>query len=360
MIYGVVDARGHSVPVTQAKVISVAIPQQSISVTTLKTVIINKDISLIHSPQTLSVAETPAFHTTTAKAITVAMPQSLQSTAINIGAIPPIGAGGFRASARILQPGNLQADKMRVNWQHPLAGGLVYLEVFNALHFNPNDYPLMPAFIGNHGTLTRDSAAQMSIRSGPGGYGYSSAANNTSMRANGGNLVRVPQSKGSYFAYVTADFNAGDSVSHYITVIGRETAGTEQYFCLFKFSDNKIYFGWMTNGVSYRATPTSTGLWSAGDSFMIGGTWNSSDVNCFVKGKLAGSLGSAPTPGNTTTATAVYRFGNSNTTGNAWGTLINKNYIYYFAMWDRDLSADECNYLNQNPWCFMKPIASRP
>lgn len=272
---------------------------------------------------------------------------------------PRIFSRGVRSSAKLMQQGNLQASpNLRINWQHPLAAGLVYLEIFDQLRTASNDYPYMPAMIGNHGTLT--IGAGTSTRAGLGGVGLSMSANTGGLVATSGNTVKVPQSKGSYFAYVTADHAANDGVRHYITSIGRETSTTEQMFTLLKFSDNNTYFGWVTNNVGYRAIVASSGLYVRGDTFMYGGTWTSSNVNCFIKGKLAGSLGSAPTPGDTTTATAVYRLGNSINANEGWGTLTGNNFIYYVAMWNRDLSSAECNYLNQNPYCFFNPRSSRP
>jgi hypothetical protein len=62
-----------------------------------------------------------------------------------------MGAGGVKTATRLLQPGSLQAGpRLRVNWQHPLAGGLVHLEMFDQLR--QTDDPFLPQMIGSHGT----------------------------------------------------------------------------------------------------------------------------------------------------------------------------------------------------------------
>jgi hypothetical protein len=120
----------------------------------------------------------------------------------------------------------------------------------------------------------------------------------------------------------------------------QETAGSENFLNSLSSMTN-TYFGWFSSGVGSRAVVASTGLWSAGDTFIFSAR-DASDIRLFVKGKLAGSKGSAPTGVDTTTATAVFRVAGLQSGSASWGSAIGKNFIYYLAFWNRAGSA-ECN-----------------
>lgn len=252
---------------------------------------------------------------------------------------------------RTLQrPSNFGGGIQRINWNHQISRGLHYLRVFDTL----SNTPLFTKG-GTDGAFT--NTGTMKIVPADGGQGLSGNGTSAAFMSTSNNY-QVPVNNGTCLVYVKASFNAADGVWHPVFSIGDDGLN---FFGLTTFTDNNIYFGWETGGVSYRAIVASSGFWSAGDSFVMGGPWYSTNVDLWVKGVKRGSLGSAP---NATAPTqpANFRVNNINTDNASWGGTgaYGTGAIYYIAIWDRRLSDSEIRLVSSDPWIFMNSSSPNP
>jgi hypothetical protein len=246
---------------------------------------------------------------------------------------------------------------LQINYRHPIAQGLHYVRTFQ--DFNPA--PLLNKG-KSEGTLTRNSItvapAGQNVGLLGGGIGMQGSATSSGMLNATTNAYTVPRTRGSFFTYQTADFTAADSLNHYLMLVG--PAATDG-FSLLKFTDNNLYFGWVIGGSgASRITFSATNQWSAGNSFIIGGTWYPTNMDLWIASTKKASLGSGPTTMDTATGSnPCFEIANLDSTlgggsqNRAWGRVANKNGIYWIAFWERNLGDDEIRYLAQNPYCFF-------
>jgi hypothetical protein len=160
-----------------------------------------------------------------------------------------------------------------------------------------------------------------------------------------------PAAAGSIFGFVTASFSPTDSLAHKV-VAGNAPESTLSYIELQKADDNNWYFGWFGSSDT-RVSAAATGTYSAGDSFVVGGTWTTAGgTNLYVKGKL---LANNPTAPNT----SGFPFGNNFSIGSStastdeWVTTAYRDAIYWVGIWDRVLTNAEIQSLSADPFQFL-------
>jgi hypothetical protein len=160
-----------------------------------------------------------------------------------------------------------------------------------------------------------------------------------------------PAAAGSIFGFVTASFSPTDSLAHKV-VAGNAPESTLSYIELQKADDNNWYFGWFGSSDT-RVSAAATGTYSAGDSFVVGGTWTTAGgTNLYVKGKL---LANNPTAPNT----SGFPFGNNFSIGSnvslaeQWVTTAYRDAIYWVGIWDRALTNAEIQSLSADPFQFL-------
>jgi hypothetical protein len=251
-----------------------------------------------------------------------------------------------------LQRSRLLTASAVPNFSSSLLQGLSYLRRFDrrSMLMGPDYIYGLPSGSGNatiHDGSPMVLQSSADYKGGPAGAGLSPYA----VLANANATYSVPL-QGTLLAFVTAGFSPTDGVQHYICSFGQDSSypgGPALDFL--KFSDNKWYFGFFT-GSDTRVSGNASGTFASGDTFVAGGTWNSSATKLYVKGVLQYTNSTNSNASNT--AGFKICFGGGNTGAgpgtNPWSpNQPMTSALYWIAVWSRLLTPGEILEISLNP-----------
>lgn len=233
--------------------------------------------------------------------------------------------------------------RVSVNTRNPLAHGLSLLYAFEGL-----SGPLLCT----RGVSSKALNGGADIKPGRGGVGLVSTAGGAFLGVAGaGNTYTLP-AVGTMLFLVGASFAANDGAKHYLFSASGASGSPTGSFEFLKFSDNNFYFGWDSGG-EQRAVVAATGLFNAGDIFVVGGPWNvATGTKLYVKGKFAGSTATLPVIGTNINGGNFIIGSDSLSFANPWNKAVGDG-IYMLAVWDRELSAAEIMDVSIDPYSIL-------
>lgn len=247
------------------------------------------------------------------------------------------------------QPRLLQPGLYRIDYQHPLARGLTYLDVLNGSYWGrPANIVTIDVPGSNKGAFIIN-ATTLGTKQGPGGTGLSSSTNTDyyeiSTGVPGSWSVRLNQNQGTAVGYCTMGVGTtADGVNR--TLWNDENAAGSQLFSLLRYIDNNWYVGWSSGG---RVVLADT-LWTSGLTCTMACTYvNGGTTKFWMNGSVRGTA-----VGTATNDTISFRHSivGGARLGGVWS-----GWVYWVGYWDRVLADDELFYLNQNPMSFMYPAS---
>ncbi|MDE2020388.1 MAG: hypothetical protein KGJ13_08640 [Patescibacteria group bacterium] len=218
-----------------------------------------------------------------------------------------------------------------LNLAHPLARGIIYARQFSKVW--PSSGNIAPDFYtGFQGDITGNQLPTISeAKFGPAltnGFFYSSRN------------FSLPLTAGTCLAFVTAGFSPTDSISHYVF------NWHSNQFLIAKPSVNQMNLGWANPVVV-----SSSGLWTAGDSFIIGASWTNTLQVGYVKTRI-GTTTNVPSGSGD-----VLVIGGENISfPHQWCNGSDGSAIYWIAFWRRTLSDHEIAQISADPWIFWRKI----
>lgn len=185
--------------------------------------------------------------------------------------------------------------------------------------------------------------------------GWAMVGANGFWRAAGASVsYSLPTTAGTILTYAHANFASNDGLEH--TLFSNENAfPSGPTLDLLKWSDNNCYFGWIASG-DKRITFPAAGLWTAGETFTAGVTWDSSGQVAYVKGVSRGSNASSEYA-----STAGFPLTIGGMIGNSWfWNRADGDAIFYVLIFDRVFAPAEMARAESDPWWWLDAPAFAP
>jgi hypothetical protein len=239
-------------------------------------------------------------------------------------------------------------------------GGLSYFRLFDSFSATPQFF--YPASTAYKSEWADSPVGAVQIACGPGGSCLNGTTTGSAFGLTNNNAFQPEHVVGGTFlAYVRANFSPTDGVQHLLFNVGN--AGT--FYAMNKAASNTWKIGWFDGATEYRASTSSTGTYTAGDVFVVGGTYivGTKLQTTWVKGKKIAADNSGGGNANIVTASltgggASFLIGNQTVTPptvatNSWWQTDSGNQIYWVAFWDVALSDDVIAYISANPTTWM-------
>jgi hypothetical protein len=241
----------------------------------------------------------------------------------------------------------LPVGKVKIDPAHPLANGLILFKFVGS--FDRSEVVNFGPPLAGWGAIGSPVAGMgqegPALTSGAVNYGPSVTNN-----------FNLPQTTGTVSVRLSAGWSPTDGANHVPFWVTSPNNTNAEGINAQKYSDNNWYVGWNTSA-DRRVVAAASGTFIAGEPFNLTLTYNSgsSGSRLYLKGVQKGSNASLPAP--VSVIPGQFSLGNDASSNGAWNSTAGSA-IYYVAIWNRVLSADEAFLLDADPYGFLIPDES--